>query len=91
MPAGTLQLAWMNKGAAGNERYHVMYGIDGQSRTMRARNVEGREKLTELLSNDLAFLPERINRIMDDLGKTGTCSVSGLNVPDADLRRLELA
>ena len=91
MPAGTLQLAWMNKGANGNERYHVMYGIDGESRTMRARNVEGRDTLTALLANDLAFLPDRINRIMDDLQRSGTCSVAGLNVPDADLKRLDLA
>lgn len=91
MPAGTLQLAWMNKGAETEERYHVMYGIDGQSRTMRARNVSGRDTLTELLANDLALLPERINKIMDDLQKSGTCSVPGLNVADSDLKRLELA
>lgn len=91
MPAGTLQVAWMNKGADSNERYHVMYGIDGQNRTMRARNVEGRATLTELLSNDLALLPDRINRIMDDLSKSGTCSVPGLNVAESDLKRLDLA
>ena len=92
MARGTLQLAWINRGeAAEDPQYHVMYTIEGDNRTTRARHLRGQETLTRLLEDDLNFLPDRMNKILSELEKGGSSSVAGLNIPDADLRRLELA
>ena len=92
MARGTLQLAWINRGEAALEpQYHVMYSIDGDNRTTRARHVRGKETLTRLLEADFNFLPDRMNKIMSELQKGGSSSVAGLNIPDTDLQRLELA
>ena len=90
MSHGTLQMAWINKGENEEEQYHVMYGIDGVERTMKARSIHGRGVLTAILTSDLHLVTERVNKALDDLESLGTCSVTGLNIPDADLKRLDL-
>lgn len=91
MARGTLQMAWINKGDSSEEHYHVMYGVEGENKTMKARNVKGREALSTMLANDLCLLPERVSRVLEELQSSGTSNVAGLNVADADLKRLDLA
>ena len=90
MPAGTLHVSWINKGEE-LEHYHVMYGVEGAMGTAKARSIRGRQALTTILSNDVALLPSRVTKVFDDLDKTGSCTLSGLNIAQEDLERLSLA
>ena len=91
MSAGTLQMAWINKGEATEEQYHVMFGIDGANRTAKARTVHGKDVLKSLLTEELSLNTDHAERVMDELQKKGSSSVTGLNVPDTELRKLDLA
>jgi hypothetical protein len=84
-------MAWINKGENEEEQYHVLYGVDGAERTQKARSVHGRGVLTAILTSDLHLVTDRVNKVLDDLETMGTCSIMGLNIPDADLKRLDLA
>jgi hypothetical protein len=90
MPAGTLHVSWINKGE-GLEHYHVIYGVDGATGTAKARSIRGRQTLTTILSNDVALLPSRVQKVFEDLEKTGSCTLAGLNIAQEDLERLSLA
>jgi hypothetical protein len=91
MAAGTLQMAWINKGDNSEEQYHVMYGVDGQNRTMKARTVHGKAVLTSLLTEELSLQMDHAQRLLDELHNRGTANVAGLNVSDTELRKLDLA
>ena len=90
MPAGTLHVAWINKGDD-LEHYHVMFGVEGATGTAKARSIRGRQALTTILLNDVALLPARVNKIFQDLENVGQCTLAGLNISQEDLERLSLA
>ena len=90
MPAGTLHVSWINKGEQ-LEHYHMIYGIDGALGTARARSIRGKQTLTTILSNDVALLPSRVQKIFEELETMGSCTVAGLNISQEDLERLNLA
>ena len=90
MPAGTLHIAWINKGEE-LEHYHVMYGIDGAMGTSKARSIRGRQALTTILSSDVALLPARVTKVFQELDSHGSCTMAGLNIAQEDLERLNLA
>ena len=90
MPAGTLHVSWINKGEE-LEHYHLMFGAEGATGTAKARSVRGRQALTTILSNDVALLPSRVTKVFQELDATGSCTMSGLNIAQEDLERLNLA
>lgn len=90
MPAGTLHISWINKGDQ-LEHYHVIYAIDGSSGTARARSIRGKQALTTVLTNDIALLPPRVEKLFQELESNGSCTMAGLNVAQEDLERLQLA
>ncbi len=90
MARGSLQMAWINRGENAEEHYHLMYGRDGETRTMKARTVRGRKVLTSLLLSDLKVPDGSVTGAISALDATGTASVDDLDVDVADLRRLDL-
>ena len=90
MPAGTLYVSWINKGEE-LEHYHLIYGVEGAAGTAKARSIRGKQTLTTILSNDVALLPSRIQKIFEELDKNGSCTLAGLNISQEDLERLSLA
>jgi hypothetical protein len=91
MPAGTLHISWINKGESTLEHYHVIYSIDGAAGTARARSIRGKQALTTVLTNDVALLPPRVTKLFQELESMGSVTLSGLNVSQEDLERLQLA
>ncbi len=90
MARGSLQMAWINKGENAEEHYHLMYGLDGENMTMKARTIRGRKVLTTLLKSDLKVADGNVAGVISDLEAKGTASVEDLDIDVADLRRLDL-
>jgi len=91
MARGTLQVAWINKGEGGEEHYHVMFGKDGDSKTLRARSVKGRHELAHLFKSELKLADNACNSALNDLDSSGQASLNGMEVSDDILKNLDLA
>jgi len=90
MSRGTLQIAWINKGDGGDEHYHMMFGKDGENKTLRARSVKGRDELAHQLKINLKLNEGTINGALSELDASGQASVNGMEVADDVLQTLEL-
>jgi len=91
MARGTLQMAWINRGDGTEEHYHVMYGLEGENKTMKARTVRGKAMLMTLLKTDLRMNEAKVGSALGELDSRGTTSVDGLDVDMNDLKRMDLA
>ena len=91
MARGTLQMAWINKGDSAEEQYHIMYGMEGENKTMKARTVRGKAVLGALLRADLKMPESSIKSAIGELETKGTASLDGLDIDLNELKRMDLA
>ena len=91
MARGTLQMAWINKGDGAEEHYHVMYGLDGENKTTKARTVRGKATLKTFLKIDLRMNEAKVGSALGELESRGSVNLEGLDVEMSDLKRMDLA